>query len=155
MARRVGIPADILREMQRDGVLPPGVMIVGPLKELRVVDPTAAMGAWCDMKAQAAPKNRAYRVVRNELRKSLTASRVLTCQYGHRHPPEKVWVKLDNPQKPRPYHCAECRERKKAGRDEDRWKSFDSPATTGRRPCRVCFPPPASRAHSKSSTSAA
>ena len=143
VARRIGIPGEILREMQLDGVLPPWVMIVGSLRELRVVDPTAAMEAWCVMKAQAAPENRAYRVVHGEIRKSLIASRILTCKYGHQHPPEQVWVDLDNPNRPRPYHCAECAERNKAGRSEDRWKSFDSPATTGRRPCRVCFPPPA------------
>src|SRR5262245_58477488 len=53
MARRVGIPARILREMQADGVLPPGVMVVGPLDTPRIVDPTAAMEAWCHMKAAA------------------------------------------------------------------------------------------------------
>lgn len=155
MARLVGIPVDILRKMQLDGVLPPGVMVVGSLEGSRVVDPTAAMEAWCHTKVQVAPKNRTYRVVRSEIRKSLAASRILPCRYGHRHPPERVWAIVENATRSRPYHCAECVERKKAGRDKDHWKAFDRPAMTGRRPCRICFPPPANRPRFKSPTSAA
>jgi hypothetical protein len=137
---RVRIPADILREMQSDGVLMPGVMIVGSREESLTVEGTAAMAAWCEVKAQAAPANAAYRIVGREIRKGLNASRILTCKYGHRHPPEPVWVNIDRPDKPRPYHCVECPERKKPGARRAEWTAFNSPAVTGRRPCRVCFP---------------
>jgi len=126
--------------MQRDGVLLPGLMIAGSLEEALTVDGTAAMAAWCEMKAQAAPVNAAYRIVGGEIRKSLSMSQILTCKYGHRHPPEKVWVNTERPNRPRPYHCVECSERKKGGRRTDQWTAFNSPAVTGRRPCRVCFP---------------
>jgi hypothetical protein len=130
---RVRIPADILREMQSDGVLMPGVMIVGSCKESLTVEGTAAMAAWCEVKAET------YRIIGREIRKGLAASRILTCKYGHRHPPEPVWVNTERPNRPRPYHCVECSERKK-GRRADQWTAFNSPAATGRRPCRVCFP---------------
>jgi len=138
-SNRVRIPADILREMQREGVLLPGVMIVGSLEESLTVDGTAAMAAWCEMKAQSAPVNAAYRIVGGEIRKSLNRSRILTCKYGHRHPPDEVWVNTERPNRPRPYHCVECSERKKERRT-DQWMAFNSPAVTGRRACRVCFP---------------
>jgi len=136
---RVRIPADILREMQKDGVLMPGVMIVGSPEESLTVEGTAAMAAWCEVKAQAAA-NAAYRIVGREIRKGLHASRILTCKYGHRHPPEEVWVNTEHRNRPRPYHCVECPERKKRGSRTDQWTVFNSPAVTGRRPCRVCFP---------------
>lgn len=140
VAKKVEIPGDILREMQRDGVLPPGVMIVGPLEGSRVVDCTPAMGAWCSMKAQAQPENAAYRGLASAISKAFQAGRVTVCRYGHMHPPERVWVASKNPRRPGPYHCYECPERRKKGHREDYWKPFDTPAETGRRACRVCFP---------------
>jgi hypothetical protein len=137
---RVSIPIHVLKQMQRDGVLLPGVMIVGSAEQSLAVDCTAAMAAWCETKADAAPGEADYRIIAGEIRKSLNASRILTCRYGHRHPPEQVWVNTGRPDKPRPYHCAECSERKKGGNRPDGWTAFNSPAVTGRRPCRVCFP---------------
>src|SRR5262245_65389507 len=115
--------------MQADGVFAHVVMVVRPLDTPRIVDATAAMEAWCHMKAAASPNSRIYRFVGDEIRKSLTASRILICRYGHRHPPEKVWVNFDNPNRPRPYHCAECTERRKQGRTNHKWIAFDSPST--------------------------
>jgi len=137
---RVSIPIHVLKQMQRDGVLLPGVMIVGSADQSLAVDCTAAMAAWCETKAAAALADADYRIIAGEIRKSLNASRILTCRYGHRHPPEPVWVNTGRPDKPRPYHCAECSERKKGGNLPDGWTAFNSPAVSGRRPCRVCFP---------------
>jgi len=141
LSNQVAIPAGALREMERDGALLPGVMIVGSPEQSFTVYCTAAMATWCEMKAHADPANATYRIVGGEIRKSLAASRILTCKYGHRHPPEQVWVNTVRGNKPRPYHCAECSERKKVGCRTDEWTAFNSPAATGRRPCRVCLPP--------------
>jgi hypothetical protein len=116
-------------------------MIVGSSQQSVAVYCTEAMAAWCEAKAQESPANRTYRIAGSQIRKSLTASRRLTCKYGHPHPPEPVWVNLDRTDKPRPYHCVECSELKKVvGRSTEQWTAFDSPAVTGRRPCHVCFP---------------
>jgi len=141
ISNQARIPASVLREMERDGALPPGVMIVGSSEQSFTVYCTAAMATWCEKKARADPANATYRIVGGEIRKSLAASRILTCKYGHRHPPEKVWVNTDRPNRPRPYHCIECPERKKGQRRTNQWTAFDSPAVTGRRPCCVCFSP--------------
>ena len=69
----------------------------------------------------------------------------LRCKRGHDHPPEPVWVTVDNPTlephgEPRPYHCGACSERTKEGHRPDYWQSFDTPHATGRRACLICFP---------------
>jgi hypothetical protein len=157
VARRIEIPGEILREMQRDGALPPWVMVVGSPVEVWTVDPTPNMEAWCEAKVREAPTSRSYRVVGDRIRKSLAASQILTCAHGHRHPPEPVWVCVDNPRRPRPFHCAAFTELKRGRHREDYWQAFDRPAITGRRPCRVCFPPapPAIGPQRKRSTSTA
>jgi hypothetical protein len=58
-------------------------MIIGSSEQSFTVYCTPAMATWCEQKARADPGNGTYRIVGGEIKKSLNASRILTCKYGH------------------------------------------------------------------------
>ena len=70
----------------------------------------------------------------------------MRCRHGKEYPPEKVWVSEKNPNKSphgklRPFHCAHCSYKNKAGAKPHWWEQtlVWLALKKGRAPCTNCF----------------
>jgi hypothetical protein len=69
----------------------------------------------------------------------------MRCKRGHEHP-HKIVMATDNPTEPwgpRPFHCPECYQVRKAGTVSGYWRKYKTPSAAQAdghpSPCKSCF----------------